>query len=157
LQNNHRVVISTNTIALQDQLINKDIPDLCRALNIPLRSVILKGRSNYLCPRRFEAFRFRGPETKEEMRILGKILVWLHNGGDGDRSRLNLNSPIEREIWQKLSADDENCNAETCVARVGGICPFYQVRQAAQTAHVLIVNHALVVGCGNWKPGITTL
>lgn len=145
LQNNHRVVISTNTIALQDQLINKDIPDLCTALDIPLRSVILKGRSNYLCPRRFEAFRFRGPETKEEMRILGKILVWLHNGGNGDRSRLNLNSPTEREIWQKLSADDENCNAETCVSRVGGICPFYQVRQAAQNAHVLIVNHALLL------------
>ena len=145
MQNNHRVVISTNTIALQDQLINKDIPDLCSALDLPLRSVILKGRSNYLCPRRFEALRFRGPETKEEMRVLGKILIWLHQGGDGDRSKLNLNSPIEREIWQKLSADDENCNAETCVSRVGGICPFYQVRQAAQSAHVLIVNHALLL------------
>lgn len=145
LQNNQRVVISTNTIALQDQLINKDIPDLCSALDLPLNSVIIKGRSNYLCPRRFEAFRFRGPESKEEMRILGKILVWLHKGGDGDRSRLNLNSPMEREIWQRISADDENCNAETCVSRVGGNCPFYQVRQAAQNAHVLIVNHALLL------------
>ena len=145
LKNNHRVVISTNTIALQDQLINKDIPDLCSALDIPLRTVVLKGRSNYLCPRRLEAFRFRGPENKEEMRVLGKILVWLHLGGDGDRTRLNLNSPLEREIWQRLSADDENCNAETCTARMGGICPFYQVRQAAQNAHVLVVNHALLL------------
>jgi DNA polymerase-3 subunit epsilon/ATP-dependent DNA helicase DinG len=145
IKNNHRVVISTNTIALQDQLINKDIPDLCSALDIPLRTVVLKGRANYLCPRRLEAFRFRGPENKEEMRVLGKILVWLHLGGDGDRTRLNLNSPMEREIWQRLSADDENCNAETCTARMGGICPFYQVRQAAQNAHVLVVNHALLL------------
>ncbi len=145
LENNHRVVISTNTIALQDQLINKDIPDLCAALDIPLRAVVIKGRGNYLCPRRFEAIRFRGPESKEEMRVIGKILVWLHAGGDGDRTRLNLNSPMEREIWQRLNADDENCNTETCMAKAGGMCPFYQVRQAAQTAHLLVVNHALLL------------
>ncbi len=145
LTNQHRVVISTNTIALQDQLINKDIPDLCSALDIPLKTVILKGRSNYLCPRRFEAIRYRGPETKEEMRVLGKIMVWLELGGDGDRTRLNLNSPMEREIWQRLSADDENCNVEACMSKAGGMCPFYQVRQAAQNAHVLIVNHALLL------------
>ena len=145
LQNNHRVLISTNTIALQDQLINKDIPDLCSALDIPLRSVVIKGRANYLCPRRLETFRFRGPENKEEMRVISKILVWLHLGGDGDRTRVNLNNPMEREIWQKLNADDENCNAETCLAKAGGMCPFYQVRQAAQTSHILVVNHALLL------------
>ncbi len=145
LENNHRVVISTNTIALQDQLINKDIPDLCAALDIPLRAVVIKGRANYLCPRRLEAIRFRGPESKEEMRVIAKILVWIEAGGDGDRTRLNLNSPMEREIWQRLSADDENCNAETCMSKAGGMCPFYQVRQAAQTAHLLVVNHALLL------------
>jgi len=144
-KNNQRVVVSTNTIALQDQLINKDIPDLCAALDLPLRATVIKGRANYLCPRRLEAFRFRGPETKEEMRVIAKILVWLQNGGDGDRTRLNLNSPMEREIWLKLSADDENCNAESCLAKAGGLCPFYQVRQAAQVAHILIVNHALLL------------
>ena len=145
LKNNHRVVISTNTIALQDQLINKDIPDLCAALDLPLHATVIKGRVNYLCPRRLEAFRFRGPETKEEMRVIAKILVWLQIGGNGDRTRLNLNSPMEREIWLRLSAEDENCNAETCMAKAGGMCPFYQVRQAAQTAHILIVNHALLL------------
>lgn len=145
LTNNRRVVISTNTIALQDQLINKDIPDLGSALNIPLRAAILKGRSNYLCPHRFEALRFRGPENKEEIRVLAKILVWLYQGGDGDRSRLNVNSPMEREIWQKVSSDDENCSAEKCMSRNGGICPFYQAHQAAESAHILIVNHALLL------------
>jgi DNA polymerase-3 subunit epsilon/ATP-dependent DNA helicase DinG len=145
MQNNQRVVISTNTIALQDQLMQKDIPDLAAALNINLRSVVLKGRSNYLCPRRLEALRYRGPETKEEMRVLAKLLVWLDEGGNGDRGRLNLNSPMEREIWSRLSADDETCNAEVCQSRMGGSCPFYQARQAAQSAHLVVVNHALLL------------
>ena len=145
LQNEQRVVISTNTIALQDQLINKDIPDLCSALDIPLRAIVMKGRANYLCPRRLESFRYRGPQNKEEMRVLGKMIVWLYKGGDGDRSRLNLNSPAEREVWLQLNADDEKCNPENCMARTGGLCPFYQVRQAAQSAHILVVNHALLL------------
>ncbi len=61
-QNSLRVVISTNTINLQDQLVKKDIPDLCDALALDLRAVVLKGRSNYLCPRRLEILRQRGPE-----------------------------------------------------------------------------------------------
>ena len=61
LKNNTRVLISTNTINLQDQLIKKDIPDLCAALGLDLRASVLKGRSNYLCPRRLDLFRHRGP------------------------------------------------------------------------------------------------
>ena len=60
-QNNYAVVISTNTITLQEQLINKDIPDLRNALGIDLRAVVLKGRSNYLCPRRLDALRKSTP------------------------------------------------------------------------------------------------
>jgi Rad3-related DNA helicase len=73
MQNGLRVVISTNTINLQDQLIKKDIPDLCAALNVDLRAAVLKGRSNYLCPRRLDSFRQRGPDNAEEMRILAKV------------------------------------------------------------------------------------
>jgi len=73
LQNNCRVVISTNTINLQDQLILKDIPDLCDALRIPLQAAILKGRGNYLCPRRLETMRRRGPENTDELRVLAKV------------------------------------------------------------------------------------
>lgn len=145
LQNNQRVVVSTNTIALQDQLMQKDLPDLRAALGLDFRASVLKGRSNYLCPRRLEALRYRGPINKEEMRVLGKVLVWLEQGGDGDKGRLNLNSPLEREIWYKLSANDENCNAEVCLSRMGGICPFYQARQQAQSAHLIVVNHALLL------------
>ncbi|GAB4472653.1 MAG: helicase C-terminal domain-containing protein [Anaerolineales bacterium] len=145
IQNRSRVVISTNTINLQDQLINKDIPDLTAALGLKLHAVVVKGRSNYLCLRRFESFYRRGPQNADEARLLAKILVWLQFTESGDRSEINLNNPAEREIWSSISADDEGCTIENCYQRTGGRCPFYRIRQASQGAHLIIVNHALLL------------
>jgi len=142
LQNSTRVVISTNTITLQDQLIKKDIPDLASALGSEVRAVVVKGRGNYLCPRRFEMLRKNQPESVDELRVLAKVLVWLDRGGSGDRSEINLNGPAEREVWSRISAEDEGCKAEVCMARTGGACPFHRMHVAAQSAHVLVVNHA---------------
>jgi ATP-dependent DNA helicase DinG len=145
MQNNRRVVISTNTINLQDQLVKKDIPDLRAALNLELRVAVLKGRSNYLCPRRLEILKQRGPETADEMRVLSKVLVWLQESQSGDRNEINLNGPAERDIWSRISAEDDGCKTEVCIKREGGICPFYRSRLAAQNAHLLVVNHALLL------------
>lgn len=145
VQNNMRVVISTNTINLQDQLIKKDIPDLQAALNLDVRAAVMKGRVNYLCPRRLEYMRTHGPSNANEMRVLAKILVWKIENNSGDRNEINLTGPIEREVWARLSAEDDNCNTETCLGRMGGSCPFYRAKQAAQSAHLLIVNHALLL------------
>jgi DNA polymerase-3 subunit epsilon/ATP-dependent DNA helicase DinG len=145
IQNNTRVVISTNTINLQDQLIQKDIPSVREALGINLRAAVLKGRANYLCPRRLEIMRHAGPNTIDEMRVLSKILVWSWNGASGDRNDLNLNRPAEKEAWMRLSAEDDACSSENCAGRMGGACPFYKAKQAAQNAHILIVNHALLL------------
>jgi len=145
LQNNTRVVISTNTINLQDQLINKDIPDLKKALNLPVRAAVLKGRSNYLCPRRLAAMRRRKPENVHEMRVLGKVLVWLLESRTGDRTEINLNGNVERMVWSNLSAEDEGCRLEVCLKRTGGRCPFYRAKIAAENAHLLVVNHALLL------------
>ena len=145
IQNQTRVVISTNTINLQDQLINKDIPSVRKALDIDLRAAVLKGRSNYLCPRRFEIMRHNGPNTVDEMRILSKILVWSWNGASGDRNDLNLNRPAEKEAWMRISAEDDSCSTENCAGRMNGSCPFFKAKQAAQEAHILIVNHALLL------------
>ena len=145
LQNNTRVVISTNTINLQDQLIRKDIPDLCAALGLDLRAAVLKGRSNYLCPRRLELLRKHGPDNADEMRILAKVLVWQQENSSGDRTEINLTGPSEREVWVHVSAEDDACTSETCLERTGGICPFFRAKQAAQNAHILVVNHALLL------------
>ena len=145
VQNNTRVVVSTNTINLQDQLIKKDIPDLQAALNLGVRAAVLKGRSNYLCPRRMQYLRTHGPSTATEMRVLAKIIVWQVENTSGDRNDLNLQGPLEREVWTRLSAEDDACTTETCLSRMGGACPFHRAKQAAQSSHLLIVNHALLL------------
>jgi DNA polymerase-3 subunit epsilon/ATP-dependent DNA helicase DinG len=145
MRNNTRVVISTNTLNLQDQLINKDIPDLKNALGIDLRAGVLKGRVNYLCPRRLEALRHRRPRDVSELRLLAKILVWLEGGGNGQLSELNLTGLTDNETWKRLSAQDETCSAEVCLSRMGGICPYFRARQTALSAHIIIVNHALLL------------
>jgi ATP-dependent DNA helicase DinG len=145
VQNNTRVVVSTNTINLQDQLIKKDIPDLKAALNLDVRAAVMKGRSNYLCPRKLEYMRSHGPTNANEMRVLAKIIVWGLDNNSGDRNELNLTGPIEREVWMRLSAEDDNCTTETCLGRMSGTCAFHRAKQAAQGAHLLIVNHALLL------------
>ncbi len=145
LQNNTRVVVSTNTINLQDQLIQRDLPNLSQALNLDFRFSVLKGRSNYLCPRRLENMQHSGPRNKDEMRVLAKIMVWQMNNSSGDRSELNLTGPTEREVWTRMSAEDDACTTETCIKREGGTCPFHRAKSASQSAHVLVVNHALLL------------
>jgi ATP-dependent DNA helicase DinG len=143
-QNNERVVISTNTINLQDQLIHKDIPDLRQILGIDFRAAVLKGRSNYLCPRRLQSMRQIGPRSNEEMRVLAKILMWLHHGGTGNRGEINLLRG-EGGVWSLLSAEGEECSLEACLEHTSGGCPYYKARLAAENAHVVIVNHALLL------------
>jgi DNA polymerase-3 subunit epsilon/ATP-dependent DNA helicase DinG len=144
-RNGQRVVVSTNTINLQDQLIHKDIPDLNATLGSNYLAAVLKGRANYLCPRRLAGLRRGGPRTPEELRVLSKILVWLESGGSGDRGEINLQGPIEAGIWSRLSAESEDCTPEACLQHTGGGCPYYRARLLAESAQVVIVNHALLL------------
>ncbi len=143
--NEFRVVVSTNTINLQDQLVKKDLPALRKILDVPFRAVLLKGRSNYVCPRRFDRLRRRGPRDAAEMRVLAKLLRWLPDSRSGDRAEITLTGPQENSAWLRLSAENEGCTTERCAAHMGGICPFYRARRAAETAHVIVVNHALLL------------
>jgi DNA polymerase-3 subunit epsilon/ATP-dependent DNA helicase DinG len=145
LQNNTRVIVSTNTINLQDQLVQRDLPNLSQALDLDFRFSVLKGRSNYLCPRRVEIMRHYGPRNADEMRVLAKVMVWQLHNSSGDRSEINLTGPTEREAWNRLSAEDDACTTETCIKRTGGACPFHRAKTASQSAHVLVVNHALLL------------
>lgn len=144
-RNGERVVVSTNTINLQDQLINKDVPDLDQALGKDYRAAVLKGRANYLCPRRLSALRRVGPRSADEMRVLAKVLVWLARGGSGDRTEITLRGPGEAAVWSSLSSDSPECSPESCHAFGVGACPYYFARAAAERAHVVIVNHALLL------------
>jgi ATP-dependent DNA helicase DinG len=146
LQNGQRVVISTNTVNLQDQLVNKDIPDLQAALGLNFNACVLKGRSHYLCPRRLENMRRYGPKSAAELRVLAKVLVWLQSASEyGQLDEISLSGPEERVAWLRLSAEDEGCTGETCQARMRGTCPFFRAHKAAEAAHIIIVNHALLL------------
>jgi ATP-dependent DNA helicase DinG len=144
IANHERVVISTHSIHLQDQLINNDIPIVQAALGLDVRASVLKGRSNYLCPRRLSILREQQPQHIDELRVLAKVLVWTHEGSSGDRSDLTLRGPGEFAAWSRVSAADENCTTTRCEAMMAGQCPFHQARQRAEAARLLIVNHALL-------------
>ena len=143
-QNDERVVISTNTINLQDQLIAKDIPDLEQLLPLDFRAVVLKGRSNYICPRMVNALRRNGPADRDEMRLLAKLLVWLPQTRTGERGEISLQTYGEELAWSRLCADNDGCSAESCSALAKG-CPLNAARQAAANAHLIVINHALLL------------
>lgn len=145
VENQQRVVISTNTINLQDQLMEKDIPVVRAALDQPFNAAVMKGRSNYLCPRRLESLRRRKPTSIDELRTLAKILVWLNESQTGDRGEISLRGVEENLTWQRLSAEDEGCTLDRCAASMAGACPYYKARKTAEAAHLVIVNHALLI------------
>lgn len=140
------VVISTHTIGLQDQLLHSDIPRLRAVLGRDVRAAVLKGRSNYLCLSQFERLRERGPRDQTEFVMLGRLLVWLYEGGNGDRADLPARGPQEMAVWRRLSADEGfGCNPATC-GRMhrSGHCPYLSAYNAAEHAEIIIVNHALL-------------
>lgn len=139
VKNGRHVVVSTNTINLQDQLFKKDIPDLQKIL--PFEAALLKGRSNYLCLRKFSYLKRRGGLTAQEIGLLAKILVWLPTTMTGDRVELNL-SGEEEQVWARISAA-EPCEPERCPFLKE--CYFYLARRRAEGAHIIVVNHALLL------------
>ncbi|MCK5923902.1 MAG: hypothetical protein KAG66_23405, partial [Methylococcales bacterium] len=97
--NKRHVVVSTNTINLQDQLISKDIPQLQKMLPFPVRAAILKGKRNYLCTRLFEQRRRRGPSSADEMTLFARILCWLPHSKTVARAEITLRRTSEQQVW----------------------------------------------------------
>jgi predicted DnaQ family exonuclease/DinG family helicase len=143
--NGERVLVSTATINLQDQLFLKDTPDLQKLLPFEFRAALLKGRTNYLCQRRLAALRQVGTASPEEMRMLAKVLVWLPSTQTGEQGELFMPDPVEQALWGRISSDSETCTADRCRYRERGRCFFYRARRAAERAHIVIVNHALLL------------
>ncbi|UCC63775.1 MAG: DEAD/DEAH box helicase, partial [Anaerolineae bacterium] len=145
VDNSERVVISTNTINLQEQIYNKDIPALQEILPLKFRAALVKGRSNYLCQRRLDIFRRNRELDEEGMRLLAKVLVWLPSTMTGDRTELFLPTSAEQALWHHISAEAETCSLERCRYRQKGHCFYYRAHQKAESAHLIIVNHALLL------------
>ena len=145
LENSIPVVISTNTINLQEQLTKKDIPDLARALEPgSLRYAQLKGRNNYLCLRRWNLLRRNQAFSLEEVRLILRTVVWLATTPTGDRAELNLRAE-EIPIWNRVCAQAESCLGGHCPYQRRGHCFLYRARRKAEGAHLIVANHALLL------------
>lgn len=152
LRSGERVVISTHTLNLQEQVAERDMPAAAAlaesAAGVPagsLRTAVLKGRSNYLCLERWsQAIEADEPRSAEQARVLARIAVWLGETDRGDRAELYLLGD-ERDHWRALAADTNDCLARRCSFVREGTCFLQQARTEAAAAHVLVVNHALLL------------
>jgi ATP-dependent DNA helicase DinG len=137
-----RVLVSTGTKNLQEQIFAKDLPDLRASLGLSFRATCMKGRANYLCLHRLDAFRdnpmavaFADPDT------LAAVTDWAASTETGDRAELE-GLPEDPSFWPEIAATAESC--------VGSQCPSFQecfitrMRQRAAEADVVIVNHHLL-------------
>lgn len=139
-----RVVISTGTRNLQDQILDQDIPLLQRALaelGGEVSAACLKGLGNYLCLRKLSALTLNAPLLSEhDIELLGLIAEWAKVTDTGDRAEL-VDLPEDLPLWSELSSSSET--------RVGPKCPFFEdcfvtaARRAAQKARIIVVNHYL--------------
>ncbi len=137
LRSGKKVVISTGTIALQEQLFFKDIPFVIRALGTPARAVLLKGRNHYLCRQKYD--RMRADRLVASSRAMERMWEWAGRTQSGDRAELDfLPSPGD---WEQLDADADDCTGEFCERFRD--CFFFRKRDEARYADLVIVNHAL--------------
>ncbi len=148
VRNGARVVVSTNTINLQEQLLLKDIPALTRVLEEEgivqegqVKAVPLKGRTNYMCLRRWSHLARSDGLSGDDARVLSKALVWLQDTATGDRGEINL-SGRDLPAWSRMSAGEVG----QCPGLRGeGPCFLRAARDRAESAHILVVNHALLL------------
>jgi len=142
LQSGKKVIISTGTRHLQDQLYGKDLPVVREALNVPVKTALLKGRSNYLCWHRLETANSEGRRlSRPQLHELGEIQAWSKRTRSGDTAELG-DVPEDSIIWPRVTSSAENC--------LGLECEFFQecfvvkARRNALEADILVINHHLL-------------
>ncbi|MEM7132420.1 MAG: helicase C-terminal domain-containing protein [Chloroflexota bacterium] len=184
MQSGARVVIATNTLALQDQLLDKELPQLQSILQQleqakvtqsknrrthsereqqegydVVTTGLLKGRSHYLCTRRFRQWVSGRSLSSIEMHMAAKILVWLYHTQSGDSGELLLPNHAMRSIWSHICSDATTCAPERCGTAHPGqggatiflpelmernIDFYYEAKRKSEDVHLLVVNHALL-------------
>ncbi len=143
LATKRRVVVSTHTIALQEQLINKDIPFLQASLGTDFRAVLVKGRANYLGLRRMARTSKRQSKlfaSKSDVEQLWQLEDWAYRTADG--SLADLDQQPKPSIWDRIASDGDDCLGRKCEHY--SRCFYQRARSRAADANVLIVNHALL-------------
>ncbi|MFN8858091.1 MAG: ATP-dependent DNA helicase, partial [Planctomycetaceae bacterium] len=137
-----RIVISTHTIALQEQLIGKDIPFLNAVLPLEFSAVLVKGRGNYVSLRRLKGAAERAGSMftdPQHVSQVGDLLRWAN--GDSDGSLASLEFRPASEVWDEVRSDHGNCLGKRCPTHEE--CLYYRARRRVWNADLLVVNHAL--------------
>ena len=137
-----RVIISTHTISLQEQLMQKDLPLLNSVIPLEFAAVLVKGRHNYLSLRRLELAASRAASLfhrDDEFALLRALVDWSRETADGSLSDLDY-QPLAY-VWDEVASDSVNCLGRKCPTHKE--CYYYQARRRVQNAQILIVNHAL--------------
>ncbi len=155
LQNRERTVVSTNTINLQEQLVEKDLPFLRRALGEPFRFALVKGRRNYVSIRRALLAKETAPtllDAAKQAELAG-ITEWLKTTRDGSLSDLSFRPSAE--VWDEVSSESDVCLRAKCPHFEE--CFYQRARRDASSADVVVVNHHLLFSDlavrrvqGNW-------
>lgn len=149
IERGERVVITTDTLALQDQLYQKDLPDVRTALHEAgitedLRVAVMKGRANYLCLSRWFEHMDDPIESPADASLRAKILLWIGSTQTGDKAELRITRD-EEVHWRKFASEKGRCSPRRCsFARVNQ-CFLYRARHMAANAHIVIANHSLLL------------
>lgn len=136
-----KVIVSTGTKALQDQLFEKDLPTVIRALGADHKTAILKGRANYLCLYRMKQTQSEGRlSSRDEVAHLNYIREWSTVTPSGDKSAC-LDVPEESSIWPQVTSTTDNCLGQECDSY--DECFVMKARKQAQEADLVVINHHL--------------
>jgi Rad3-related DNA helicase/DNA polymerase III epsilon subunit-like protein len=144
-----RAVVATHTIALQEQLADRELPVVSALTGSRVESAVLKGRQHYLSLRRWERFLAgpdhgaQGPEL-EVLRFKLKLLCWLAQTETGDRGELRL-AGSEEALWERVQSETGDCLGSVCANWRDGRCFMVAARQAAADADLVVTNHALLL------------
>ncbi|MBS1518368.1 MAG: DEAD/DEAH box helicase [Bacteroidetes bacterium] len=141
-KNDKKVIVSTYTINLQEQLLQKDIPFLQKVLPVSFKAGILKGRNNYLCPQRLaRAMEYSNTlfETEEQL-DLEKLYRWSKETKDGTRSDIDF--PINENVWNSVNSERGICTLKTCGSD-NTKCFYQRAKKELADSDVIIVNHHL--------------
>ncbi len=142
LERHKKAIISTHTINLQEQLLHKDIPILKKVLPVEFEAALMKGRQNYLCPRRLERALqsaqelFTGPEQSE----LQRLAEWARTTRDGSLSDLSVEP--QPKVWMQVCSEAHICTQKTCGQDPR--CFYQQARKRLLAADVIVLNHMLL-------------
>ena len=142
LERHKKAIVSTHTINLQEQLLHKDIPILKKVLPVEFEAALMKGRQNYLCPRRLERALqneqelFTGPERSE----LQRLAEWARTTRDGSLSDLSVEP--DPKVWAQVCSEAHICTQKTCGQDPR--CFYQQARKRLLAADLIVLNHTLL-------------